>query len=198
MVKKFLLYWLSIVGGYISGSILFGYEIPKVFKKIDVCKVSHDGNPGTYNAFKYGGFACGALSLCAELLKGFLPVYLCGKILGEGSLLFSFVMAAPVIGHACSIFYLGRGGKAIAVSFGVMLGLYPEIRPLIILIAFYLLFSLLVPIRDHGKRSIVTFACFGVISFFCVKSKSILIGNLLITCIVIYKHRINAGGENLE
>lgn len=195
MIKKILLYWLAIVGGYFSGSILFGYVIPKTFKKINVCEVSQDGNPGTYNAFKYGGFTCGVFSLLAELLKGFLPVYLCGKILNGDSILFSFVMAAPVIGHACSVFYQGRGGKAIAVSFGVMLGLIPEIRPLLILILCFLLFSLLVPIKDHGKRSMAAFACFAGMSCFFVKSKNILFGNIIIACIVIYKHKINAGGE---
>lgn len=196
MVKKILLYWLSIVGRYFSGSVLFGYVIPKTFKNIDVCEVSCDGNPGTYNAFKYGGFTCGVLSLTAELLKGFLPVYLCGKVLGDDSFLFSFVMAAPVIGHACSVFYHGKGGKAIAVSFGVLLGLFPEMRPLLILIAFYLLFSLFVPIKDHGKRTMAAFACFVVMSCFFVKSKYILLGNVIIACTVIYKHRINAGGEH--
>lgn len=196
MVKKILLYWIAIVGGYFSGSALFGYVIPKTFKKIDVCEVSYDGNPGTYNAFKYGGFACGVLSLTAELLKGFLPVYLCERILGGDSFLFSFVMAAPVIGHACSVFYYGKGGKAIAVSFGVLLGLFPEIRPLLILIACYLLFSLFIPIKDHGKRSMAAFACFAGISCFFAESKYILFGNIMIACIVIYKHRINAGGEN--
>lgn len=197
MIKNILLYQIFIALGYFSGSILFGYAIPKVLKKIDVCVVSFDGNPGTYNAFKYGGFTCGVLSLLADLLKRFLPVYVCGKVLGRNSILFSFVMAAPVIGHASSVFHHGRGGKAIAVSFGVMLGLFPEISPLLILIAFYLLFSVLIPIKEHGKRSMASFACFVVMSCFIVASEYILTGNFMIACIVIYKHRISAGGEQI-
>lgn len=65
--------------------------------------------------------------------------------------MFAFVMAAPVMGHAFSVYYFymkfrmkyinrgknmprvfadgNTGGKAIAVSFGVMLGLYPDTMP---------------------------------------------------------------------
>ena len=55
---------------------------------------------------------------------------------------FAAVMAAPVLGHAYSVYHRGRGGKAIAVSFGVLLGLVPAgiWRPLAMLVLFYLLF----------------------------------------------------------
>lgn len=179
-----------LLGGYLSGSVLFAYSIPKIVRHIDICAVSEDGNPGTYNAFKYGGFFCGICVLLAELLKGFLPVWLCARTIGMDSFLFAFVMAAPVLGHAYSVFHHRRGGKAIAVSFGVMLGLCPEVRPLAILIVCYLLFSLLLHIKDHAKRSIVTFACFTVVSLLFVKAPSICMGDALIAGTVIYKHTL--------
>lgn len=177
-----------ILGGYLSGSVLFAYSIPKVIKHIDVCMVSEDGNPGTYNAFKYGGFWCGVCVLLAELLKGFLPVWLCMRTVGAGRLPFALVMASPVFGHAYSVFHHGRGGKAIAVSFGVMIGILPEIRPLLILIACYLLFSLLLPIKDHRMRSVVTYVCFAAANILLIDKPQIVLGNLLVTCIVIYRH----------
>ena len=130
---KNLYYWLAICIGYCFGSVLYGY----------------DGNPGTYNAFRYGGFICGISVLIAELLKGFIPVFFSAKYIGRESVLFAFVMAAPVMGHAFSVYYFymkfrmkyinrgknmprvfadgNTGGKAIAVSFGVMLGLQEEL-----------------------------------------------------------------------
>ena len=36
---------------------------------------SPDKNPGTMNAFTYGGFRCGVFTLCGDLFKGFLPVF---------------------------------------------------------------------------------------------------------------------------
>ena len=41
--------------GYLSGSLTFGYLIPRLLKGIDVRTLSSDGNPGTANAFLYGG-----------------------------------------------------------------------------------------------------------------------------------------------
>ena len=33
--------------GYLSGSVLYAYLLPKYIKKIDVTKESADGNPGS-------------------------------------------------------------------------------------------------------------------------------------------------------
>ena len=52
-----------IVLQYVLGSVMFGYVIPKVFCGIDVRSLSSDGNPGTANAFFYGGAACGIVVL---------------------------------------------------------------------------------------------------------------------------------------
>ena len=74
--------------------------------------------------------------------------------------LFALVLAAPVIGHAFPLFHPRMGGKAIAVSFGCLLGLYPDLRPVLTLAAFYLIFSLLLVIDPHLFRSMITYLCF--------------------------------------
>lgn len=187
---KLWMYGIFVAAGYLSGSVLFAYIIPKFMKKIDICALSEDGNPGAYNAFQYGGIFCGILVICAELLKGALPVWLCQRILGSDSILFALVMAAPVFGHAHPVFRRGRGGKAIAVSFGVMLGLLPEALPLLFLIVWYLLFSLILVIPDHAKRSIVTYGCFAVTSLLAVKTPSVVLGSFLVAGTVIHRHLV--------
>ena len=127
-----------MVMGFCLGSILFAYEIPRMVKHVDIRQISEDGNPGTFNAFAAAGVGWGILVLLAELLKGFFPVYLCSKRAGQDSLLFAGVLAAPVFGHAFSIFHKGKGGKGIAVSFGVLLGLLPWWTPVLTLAGFYL------------------------------------------------------------
>ena len=133
-----------IVLGYLSGSILYAYELPLRIAHVDVTQVSDDKNPGTANAFIHAGVGVGILVVMCELLKGFLPVWLASMRLPVRKLSFAAVIAAPVLGHAYPIFYDGKGGKAIAVSFGVLLGLAPraDVRPLVFLIVFYLFFSL--------------------------------------------------------
>ena len=72
-------YIFYIALGYLSGSLMFGYAVPKLIKGIDVRKESSDGNPGTANAFLCGGALCGILVLLGDILKGLLPVYMAGK-----------------------------------------------------------------------------------------------------------------------
>ena len=108
MEKIYLFY---MVMGFCLGSILFAYEIPRMVKHVDIRQISEDGNPGTFNAFAAAGVGWGILVLLAELLKGFFPVYLCSKRAGQDSLLFAGVLAAPVFGHAFSLFHKGKGGQ---------------------------------------------------------------------------------------
>ena len=133
-----------ILVGYLSGSILYAYLLPKYICHIDIMKDSDDHNPGTFNAFALAGTQVGILVIALELLKGFLPIWLASHILDTRRWMFAFVLCAPVAGHAFPLFYPKRGGKAIAVSFGVLLGLLPRYRPVLLLIFFYLLFSFLI------------------------------------------------------
>ena len=50
---------LYILFGYLLGSILFARLGGLIFKKTDITAESPDKNPGTMNAFTYGGFRCG-------------------------------------------------------------------------------------------------------------------------------------------
>lgn len=185
-------YFIYGLAGFLSGSILFGYELPRLLRGVDVREVSEDGNPGTFNAFVCGGIGCGILTLLAELGKGFWPVALCMRRLGGDSLLFAAVMAAPVLGHAYSIFHRGSGGKAIAVSFGVLMGLFPMWIPLALLIVFFLFFSLISPVEDHSRRTVLTFRCFALTGLILIRQRAILLGCMMISLLVIHKHRLAA------
>ena len=56
--------------GYFLGSMLFGYRITWLLKGVDIRKLAEDENPGTYNAFVFGGFWCGILTLLAKAVAG--------------------------------------------------------------------------------------------------------------------------------
>ena len=51
-----MLYFLFTLLGFVLGSTLFAYWIPKLLKNIDICTLPDDHNPGVSNAFMYGGF----------------------------------------------------------------------------------------------------------------------------------------------
>ena len=65
-----------IVMGYLCGSVLFARICAKLFNKPEILLESKDKNPGAANAFQYGGFLCGILTLGGDLAKGFLPIFL--------------------------------------------------------------------------------------------------------------------------
>lgn len=177
--------------GFCLGSTLFAYWIPKLLKGIDIRELPEDHNPGVANAYLYGNFWLGTLALFCELGKGFFPVFLSQRFVTVTSLLFVPVMAAPVLGHACPFFHREKGGKAIAVSFGVMLGLYPVVQPLFYLVLFYLLFSLVLIIRPHSRRTIVTFILFSFAVLLRGPFPSIKLGCFIISAIVVSKHVVS-------
>ncbi len=150
---------LFVLFGYLSGSLMFARILMPLFQKEEGLEDSKDGNPGATNAFLYGGTLCGVLTLTGDVLKGCLPVYLFLNLVPGIIHPFSlaFVMAAPVLGHAFPIFFRFRGGKGIATSFGCLLGLTMDYRPLLILAASFLFFSLVVRIQPHFYRTIVAF-----------------------------------------
>ena len=193
-----------IVVGVVCGSMLFGSYLPKKIKNIDVTALSDDHNPGTANAMKYAGVPVGVMCLVADLLKGALPIYISIQMgLVSGSL-FPLVMAAPVIGHAYSLFHRGKGGKAIAVSFGVLIGLSPvHYQLLLMLCAIYITCSVIIVINPHPKRTRVTYAVFSLgavaLMMFHIISFQICCGAVFIAGIVIHKNKgTSSFGNSLE
>ena len=194
---KISLYLIFIILGYLSGSVLYAYLIPKWFFHVDVTRQEGDQNPGTANAFAFAGVKCGVVVLLLELLKGFVPVFFAVRALDASSLLFGAVLASPVAGHAFPFWRPRGGGKAIAVSFGALLGLLPAYLPVAALAFFYLLFTLVIRLRPHFYCSVATYFCFACLCFFRLSAKGVWLGCLAIAATVIIKHILRFQGEKL-
>lgn len=182
--------WIETIfymaAGYMSGSILFAQVAARLFGKDQMIENSDDKNPGAFNAFHYGGFLCGLVTLVGDVMKGYLPVflYLHNHIPGS-RLSTAFVLAAPVLGHAFPVFHHFQGGKGIAVSFGCLLGLLPFWQPLLILAGVFLFFSLVLKITPHFYRTALTFPVSLVLMIILMGwDDSVTLGFLLITGIV--------------
>ena len=107
-------------------------------------------------------------------------------------------MAAPVLGHAFPLGNRRRGGKAIAVSFGVLLGIWPVTEPIFLLVALYLTFSLLVVVTPHFFRSVITFLLLFAGTAVLVELPGIVIGCGCVSGIVICKHLARYHGERMQ
>lgn len=179
---------LYILIGYLSGSILFANVFSALFHEKGAIEESKDKNPGTANAFLYGGFRCGVLTLICDLGKGILPVhfYLAGSRPEEAAALsLALVLAAPVVGHICSAYHNFKGGKGIAVTFGSLLGMFPDLRPALLLAFFFLFYSLILRIIPHFYRTLVTYLCTMVGLLFVPCEPGVRAGFFLISLAVL-------------
>ncbi len=177
-----------VLAGYLSGNVLYAQVFARLLHKGDVVKMSRDHNPGAANAFRYGGFWCGVLTLVCDLLKGFLPVFFYGVAEADpGGLSLALVMTAPVIGHAFPICSHFQGGKAIAVSFGSLLGLLPVWKPVMLLAMFFIFFSVVLRITPHYQRTLLTYLCTAISMFFVAEERAIGVGFLMISSVVFIK-----------
>ncbi|MCX7820714.1 MAG: glycerol-3-phosphate acyltransferase [Brevinematales bacterium] len=103
---------------FFMGSLMFSYWIGLFFKK-DIREAGEDLNPGAFNLGKSLGFGFGVLGALLDFLKGFFPLVLLKYYSIINGWEIFFIGLAPIVGHAFSPFLNFKGGKGVAVSFGV-------------------------------------------------------------------------------
>ena len=120
---------------YLLGSVPFGLLLGKS-KGVDIRQVG-SGNIGATNLGRALGRRWGLLCFFLDVAKGFIPVLLMGSFLREhhtdagaaitqlGQLVWLITVAAAIIGHMFPIYLCGWGGKGVATSLGVLLGIWP-------------------------------------------------------------------------
>ncbi len=168
-----------ILSGYLLGSILFAAIWAKIFHK-DIISDSPDKNYGSANAYRYGGFFCGAATLICDLAKGFLPVFLFLHSSDYSGFYLPLVMIAPVLGHIFPIFDRFKGGKAIAVTFGVLMGFFPDWTAALFLASVFLFFSLIIKIKPHWIRIAISYGTTVFFCFFYIDNLPMAVGMLFI------------------
>ncbi|MDD5115732.1 MAG: glycerol-3-phosphate 1-O-acyltransferase PlsY [Candidatus Omnitrophica bacterium] len=117
----------ALIVSYLLGSIPTAYIFGRA-KGIDIRKVG-SGNVGATNAMRALGKQSGIIVLLLDILKGVVVVtfagdYFCSKVVvSQAQNLRIFMGLCCICGHIWTIFLNFKGGKGIATSFGVMLGL---------------------------------------------------------------------------
>ena len=130
--------------GYVSGATPFGYLAGKL-RGIDI-RQHGSGNIGATNAIRVLGKGIGIPVFILDMLKGWLPVLLAKAWLvslpgGEAWVSTGAVVTglAAVLGHMFT-FWLGfKGGKGVATTTGVLLGIAPVamLGGLVVWLAFF-------------------------------------------------------------
>jgi glycerol-3-phosphate acyltransferase PlsY len=118
---------LAFIAAYITGATPFGYFAGKLHG-IDI-RQHGSGNIGATNVLRVLGKRTGIPVFILDMLKGYLPVIVTGRIAesygvsGEWPMIAAAVGA--VAGHNFTFWLQFKGGKGIATSAGVLLALLP-------------------------------------------------------------------------
>jgi glycerol-3-phosphate acyltransferase PlsY len=192
-------YVTTALASYLIGSFPTGYLLARL-RGIDIRK-SGSGNIGATNVFRTLGKPSGVLVLLVDALKGFIPAY-GARYLFHGPPAFveyHCITAGffAIIGHNYTCWLGFKGGKGIATSAGVMIGLAP-MALLITLAAWLLIFALG---RYVSLASIVAAVILPFAVLITSRSAAMLVLSTLLSILAIYKHRTNmqrliAGTEN--
>ncbi len=122
------LLWTIIA--FIAGAMPFSLWLGKVVLRTDIRDYG-DGNPGASNVFRAGGKFWGTIAMLLDGFKGAIPVWIAIYAVGIEGWWLTGIALAPILGHAFSPFLNFRGGKSLAVSFGIWAGLTLYQVPLI-------------------------------------------------------------------
>jgi glycerol-3-phosphate acyltransferase PlsY len=114
---------LAVLGGYLLGSLTFGYWVPLLVRGEDI-RTRGSGNVGASNVFRVYGRGLGIPVALLDVAKGFAAASL--GLWAGGALVGVLAAAAAMIGHARPVF-LGfqKGGKMVATAGGATLALAP-------------------------------------------------------------------------
>lgn len=132
---QFVLWVLFPLAGYLLGSVPFGLLIG-LSRGVDIRKAG-SGNIGATNVSRILGRKWGIFCFFLDVAKGLVPVLIAllylrsigeakagtMSLTGQGVILLSG--GACILGHMFSIYLRFRGGKGVATSLGVVLGVWP-------------------------------------------------------------------------
>jgi len=114
---------LLIIAAFLLGACPFSVWIGRRFLKKDITNYG-DGNPGSANVFRAGSnIKIGLFAVLLDIVKGIPFVYISYAIFDLPIGVVVAVGFSAILGHAFSPLLRFRGGKSVAVTFGVIIAL---------------------------------------------------------------------------
>lgn len=181
---------------YLLGSIPTAVWLGKLKYGIDV-REHGSKNAGATNTFRVLGKKPGIVVLCIDILKGFSAVFLPFLFMGlpwaDLDLMHVQLVCAllAVLGHVLPVFAGFRGGKGVATSLGVVIGVQPAAAGLC-LVLFLLVFIGSNFVSLGAIAAAVAFPA--LVAFVFVQNDPWLLAFcLVLSFAVIFAHRKNIG-----
>ena len=197
-----------IVPAYLLGSVPFGLLVART-RGIDP-RTAGSGNIGATNVGRLLGGRFFAIVFTLDLLKGLIPTLSAAAVLTAfrgghrvydpvDYLLWLLVGFAAILGHMFSVFLKFKGGKGVATSSGVMLGLFPyytvpgAVGAIVWLIVFKLTRYVSLASMLGAISFVLAYLGIGLAAQWDVFGRQwpLLVFALLVAGLIIYKHRGN-------
>jgi glycerol-3-phosphate acyltransferase PlsY len=176
---------LVVLGGYLLGSMPFGYWVVRVAKGEDI-RATGSGSIGASNVWRRYGKGYGIPIVLLDIGKGFAPA-LAGTLL-DGELIGVLAGGAAMLGHWRPLFLrFQKGGKMVATAAGTFLG----VVPLFGLLTAGLWLVLFIVTRYTSVASIVTGIVLPILALALGESWPVVAFAVLAGAFVVYLHRPN-------
>ncbi len=187
-------YLIFSIIAYLLGSIPSAVWVGKAWYNIDV-REHGSKNAGATNTFRVLGKKPGIFVLSIDIAKGalatFLPMIFLNSTIEKDLIIQIQIIAAilAVIGHVFPIFAQFKGGKGVATSLGVIIGLQP-IAALICVVLFLIVFILF---QFVSLGAMVAALSFPLVVRFVIEEDSnwLFSFSILLSFLVIFAHRQN-------
>ncbi len=176
-------YILFAIIAYILGSIPVALIVGKVGYQLDI-REHGSGNLGATNTFRVLGMKAGIIVTLGDILKGTAAVLL--PLLGDAELNRLVIGMFAVIGHTYPLFARFKGGKAVATSGGIILGINPLL--FVIVVASFLL---TLYISKYVSLASMVTGVVAVAASLLFRDTGLLIVTSILAIFVCYRHREN-------
>lgn len=176
-------YILFAIIAYIFGSIPVALIAGKVGYQLDI-REHGSGNLGATNTFRVLGMKAGIIVTLGDILKGTAAVLL--PLLGDAELNRLVIGLFAVFGHTYPLFARFKGGKAVATSGGIILGINPLL--FFIVVASFLL---TLYISKYVSLASMVTGVVAVVASLLFRDTGLLIVTAILAIFVCYRHREN-------
>ncbi len=190
---NFLYLAISVVFAYLIGSIPVAYIFGRLLKKIDI-REHGSGNMGATNAFRVLGKGPGTAVLILDIIKGIIPVTLIANAFGVSDALSLVIIAvATVAGHNWTVFLGFKGGKGMATSLGVLIGLAFQFQVLRLILLFVVLIWLAIFILFGfvSLASIIAAVAFPIFMVSYLEPFPLVLMSIVLCILIVFRHRSN-------
>ena len=177
-------YIISIIFGYILGSIPFGLVVTRLAGLGDIRKIG-SGNIGATNVLRTGRKDLALLTLLFDLGKAALAAILMRTLFHSEAMGFVAGFAA-VIGHNFPVWLNFKGGKGVASTFGMMLVLTPAVGICVCLTWLFIAF-----IFHYSSLSALIALMLAPVYASVYAGKSAVICYTLLWILSLWRHRAN-------